>query len=144
MLLAFLVNSGSESPRMGGPLQIPLLEVIELVVLASLVACTVWLARRSLPAGVLLRQKRVEELVAGCTIEVEAIVQERAVWKVQGERLAEEVSGYLDQIDRKRASTTAAASRMKSASEANARPTNLAAMSRTDQIAYARSHFGAE
>jgi len=129
-------------PPVGGPPLLPLLEVFELVVLASLVACTLWLARRSLPAGVLLRQKRVEELVAGCTVEVEAIVQERAVWKVQGERLAEEVSGYLDQIDRKRASTTAAASRMKSAGEANAARPNIGALSRTDQIAYARQHFG--
>jgi len=129
-------------PPVGGPPLIPLLEVFELVILASLVACTVWLARRSLPAGVLLRQKRVEELVAGCTVEVEAIVQERAVWKVQGERLAEEVSGYLDQIDRKRASTTAAASRMKSAQEATNGPVDFGSMSRTDQVSYARKHFG--
>jgi len=126
----------------GGSLQLPILEVLELVSLVALAACTVWLARRSLPAGLLLRQKRVEELVAGCGIEVESIVQERAAWKAQGERLAEEVSTYLDQIERKRASTTAAASRI-AAVKGNGEPPNVDTMSRPQQIAYARKVFGA-
>jgi len=125
---------------MGGSLQLPILEVIELVAIASLVACTVWFARRSLPAGLLARQKRVEELVAGAHIEVEAIVQERAAWKAQGERLAEEVSTYLEQIERKRASTTAAASRIKAAQDTGAAP-DLNSMSRVDQVSYARKFF---
>jgi len=125
---------------MGGPLTLPILEVLELVALGSLVACAVWFARRSLPAGLLARQKRVEELVAGAQVEVEAIVQERASWKAQGERLAEEVSTYLDQIERKRASTTAAASRIASAKDQGRAP-DLSGMSRHDQVSYARKYF---
>lgn len=128
-------------PPVGGSLQLPILEVIELVTLAALVACAVWFARRSLPAGLLLRQKRTEELVAGCQVEVEAVVAERASWKAQGERLAEEVSTYLDQIERKRASTTAAASRIQAAKEVGATP-DVGGMSRVDQVAYARKYFG--
>lgn len=126
---------------MGGSLQLPILEVLELVSLAALVACTVWLALRSMPAGLLARQKRVEEVAARVTVEVESIVAERATWKAQGERLAEEVSTYLDQIERKRSSTAAAASRLK-ANQELAAPPRVESMSRVDQIAHARRVMG--
>ena len=52
------------------------------------------------------------------------------------ERLAEEVHGYLDQVERKRASTAASASRLKgNGPEA----VNVGQLSRAEQIAWARS-----
>ncbi len=125
----------------GGPLQLPVLDVAVLVTLVSLVASTAWLAVRSVPAGLLARQKRVEEIAAGVQVQVEEITSDRATWKAQGERLAEEVSGYLDQIERKRASTTAAASRLKGLKDANG-GLKVEEMSRAQQIARCRQLAG--
>jgi len=122
----------------GGALQVPVLEVVEIVGLLALAACTGWLALRSLPAGLRSRQDHVEEVTAGLSVEVQAIVAERATWRAQGERLAEEVSTYLEQIERKRSSTAAAASRLKKKEEVGQAPIDAANMSRSDQIALAR------
>jgi len=122
----------------GGSLQVPVLEVIEIVGLLALAACTGWLALRSLPAGLRSRQDHVEEVTAGLSVEVQAIVAERATWRAQGERLAEEVSTYLEQIERKRSSTAAAASRLKKKEEIGQTSGDPAQMNRAEQIALAR------
>lgn len=119
---------------------IPLLEVVELVLIAALLACTAWLFVRSLPAGLDFRQKRIEAISAELSSQVAAIVDERAVWKAQGERLAEEVSTYLEQIERKRSSTAAAASRI-AAVQTRAAP-DIGSMSRAQQIAHCRDVMG--
>jgi len=116
------------------------LEVFELIALASLAACTVWLLFRSYPSALDGRQKRVEAISAELASQVAAIVDERAVWKLQGERLAQEVSTYLDQIERKRSSTAASASRIKGA-QLEAAP-DIASMTRNEQIALARRSIG--
>jgi len=126
-----------DCPPVGGPL-LPLLEVVEIAVILALAACTGWLALRSLPAGLRSRQNHVEEVTAGLSVEVQAIVAERATWRAQGERLAEEVSTYLEQIERKRSSTAAAASRLKKKEENGQATGDPANMSRADQIALAR------
>lgn len=118
---------------------ISLLEVFELVALASLAACTVWLVFRSQPAALDARQKRVETISAALATKVDGIVDERAIWKVQGERLAEEVHTYLEQIERKRSSTAASASRIAGV-QAAAAP-DISSMSRNEQIALARSRI---
>lgn len=120
-----------------GPL-LPILEVFELVALVGLAACTVWLALRSFPAALQSRQKRVENIVEGLRTELAQIVDQRTAWKAQGERLAEEVSTYLDQIERKRASTAASASRLKRSQTENAEPIQPNQMSRGEQLEYAR------
>lgn len=117
---------------------ISVLEVFELVALATLAACTVWLLTRSMPVALESRQKRVEEIAAKSAASVAEIVDERAVWKAQGERLAAEVEAYLDQIERKRRSTAASASRLTTLKE----PPKLETMSRAEQIALARSRAG--
>jgi len=118
---------------------IPWFEVVEIGVLASLVACNTWLVVRSLPAALIERQKRVEGVVEAFRTEVQTITAQGAEQRVAGERLAQEVSTYLDQIERKRSSTAASASRM-----ASAQPPaiNVAQMSRADQIAYLRRSNG--
>ncbi len=114
--------------------------VAEIVVFLSLAGCTVWLASRSLPAGLDARQKRIEAISAELSSQVAAIVDERAAWKAQGERLAEEVSTYLEQIERKRSSTAAAASRIAAVREPG--PPDIGSMSRAEQIAHVRSVMG--
>lgn len=126
-------------PPVGGTLQVPVLEVIEIVGLLALAACTLWLALRSLPAGLISRQRHIEEVTAGLSVEVQAVVAERATWKAQGERLAEEVSGYLDQVERKRSSIAASASRLKAKDGEGVKVDSL---SRVDQIALARRQLG--
>jgi len=117
---------------------ISLLEVFELVALASLAACTLWLVVRSYPSALDGRQKRVEAISAELASKVAEIIAERAVWKLQGERLAEEVETYLGQIERKRSSTAASASRI-----AAVQPeVKLENMSRNEQIAMARRAMG--
>jgi len=116
--------------------QVPLLEVFELVVLAALAGGTVWLVVRSLPATLEARQKHLETVVAGFSARLTEIVDERAVWKLQGERLAEEVETYLGQIERKRASTAASASRI--AGTQAAAPVDVSKMPRADQLRWAR------
>lgn len=125
------------APVLDVPL-ISVLEVFELVCLAGLTACTVWLVRRSLPATLETRQKRIETVVADFGAQLAAIGDERALWKVQGERLAEEVETYLGQIERKRSSIAASASRIDRAPAAGqaVKPSDL---SRADQLAWARS-----
>jgi hypothetical protein len=120
---------------------LPVLEVLEIVAIAALTACTVWLGVRSLPQALIERQKRVESAVATFRTELETITGERAAWKAQGERLAEEVSTYLEQIERKRSSTAAAASRIAGA-QATAAPPDINSMSRAEQIAYCRQTMG--
>ncbi len=120
---------------MNAPL-IPLLEVFELVVLAALAAGTVWLVVRSLPATLEARQKHIETVVAGFSTRLTEIIDERAVWKLQGERLAEEVETYLGQIERKRASTAASASRIAGTQPAAQVP--IEKMPRSDQLKWAR------
>ena len=114
---------------------VPLLEVFELVVLATLTAGTVWLMVRSMPASLEARQKRIEAISAQLASKVGEIVDERAAWRLQGERLAEEVEGYLGQIERKRASTAASASRIAGGA---APPVAVDKMPRADQLAWAR------
>lgn len=115
------------------------IEIFEIVMIFSLAACTGWLVTRSLPQALIERQKRVEGVVEQFRTELQSIVAQGAEQKVAGERLAEEVSTYLDQIERKRSSTTAAASRIAAASPQSVpQPVNVAALSRNDQIAYAR------
>jgi hypothetical protein len=126
---------------MGGSLQLPILDVRVIVSLLGLGACTVWLALRSQPAALTSRQKRVEDVVAGFGVELETISSERATWKVQGEKLAEEVSTYLDQIERKRASTAASASRIAAVTGKNGAE-DVGSMSRQEQLNYVRSKFG--
>ena len=92
------------------------LDVAVLVAISSLVACNWWLIARSLPQALIERQKRVETLVEQFRTEVQSIAAERAEQRVQGERLAEEISTYLEQIERKRSSTAASASRWAPAS----------------------------
>lgn len=118
-------------------LDVPLisaLEVFELVAIAALAGCTAFLFRRSMPATLESRQKRIEAISAELSSRVVEIVDERAVWKAQGERLAEEVSGYLDQIERKRRSTAASASRI----QADTEPVEVSKLPRAQQIAMAR------
>jgi len=117
-----------------------LLDIVVLMLLASLGACTWWLVVRSLPQALIERQKRVETLVEQFRTEVQSIGAERAEQRVQGERLAEEVSTYLEQIERKRSSTAASASRI--AGVQNQRPPDLASMTRADQIAHLRRMSG--
>jgi len=119
---------------------IPLLEVIELVAIFFLAAGTIWLFVRSLPAALESRQKRVEQLVAQFHTDLAQISDERALWKVQGERLAEEVEGYLGQIERKRASTAASASRISTTQAGPQIPIDK--MPRADQLAWARRQAG--
>ena len=116
------------------------LDVLILVSLASLVACTAWLTIRSLPQALIERQKRIEAVVEQFRTEVQSIAAERAEQRVAGERLAEEVSTYLEQIERKRSSTAASASRI--AGVQNQQPPNLATLSRSDQIDYMRRNSG--
>ena len=116
-------------------------EVVILVSLASLTACTVWLAVRSLPQALIERQKRVEAIVEQFRTEVQSIGAERAEQRVQGERLAEEVSTYLDQIERKRSSTAASASRLAAVQTQFQQP-DIASLSRADQIDHMRRNSG--
>ncbi len=120
---------------------ISLLEVFELIALASLGACTVWLAVRSLPQALIERQKRVEAIVATLSTRVAEFADERVALKVQYTALGEEVENYLGQIERKRSSTAAAASRIAGV-QALAGPPNVASMSRSDQIAHLRRQTG--
>jgi len=113
-----------------------LVEIFEIVAICLLVACTAWLVRRSMPATLEFRQKRIEAISAELASKVGEIVDERAVWKLQGERLAEEVEGFLGQIERKRASTAASASRIDKGGAAQVKPADL---SRADQLAWARA-----
>jgi len=117
--------------------------VVSIIAILALAACTVWLTIKSLPAGLESRQKRFEAKVADLATRVAEIVDERSVWKAQGERLAEEVSGYLEQIERKRSSTAAAASRIagRQPQLQQERP-NLGTMTRSEQIAHARAQLG--
>ena len=117
-----------------------IIEIFELVMIFSLAACTAWLARRSMPATLEARQRRIEAIPAEVSAKLAEIMDERALWKVQGERLAEEVHGYLDQIERKRSSTAASASRISAAQPAQVRVED---MSRAQQIAYARRNAAA-
>lgn len=119
---------------------IPVLEVFELIALAILASCTVWLVVRSMPATLETRQKRIEAISAELASKVAEIIDERAAWKLQGERLAEEVSTYLDQIERKRSSTAASASRIAAAKPAA--PADVSSMSRAQQIAHVRRALG--
>jgi len=116
-----------------------LFQVLELVAFSSLAACAVWFARRSLPAALIERQKRIEAVVERFRTDLEAVVAQRTEQKLQGERLAEEVSTYLDQIERKRSSPTAAASRIAAKMP---QPINVGAMSRHEQIEYLRRQTG--
>lgn len=118
---------------------ISMLEVFELVAISGLIGCTVYLFRASLPATLESRQKRLEAISAELSARVVEVVDERAVWKAQGERLAEEVSTYLDQIERKRRSTAASASRVTAAQEPQIKVEDL---SRAEQIAHCRRLAG--
>lgn len=115
------------------------IELFEIGMILALAACTVWLGVRSLPQALIERQKRVEGVVEQFRTELQSFVADRAAWQAQGERLAEEVSTYLDQIERKRSSTAAAASRL-AATNPNLvpAPVNAASMSRAEQINYMR------
>jgi len=119
---------------------ISVLEVFELVSIATLAACTVWLIVRSMPATLEARQKRIEGISAELASKVAEVEADRTLWKLQSERLATEVETYLGQIERKRASTAASASRM--APAGNAKPVSIDKMSRADQIAMARQRAG--
>lgn len=116
------------------------LDVLVLVSIASLLVCNGWLLRRSLPQLLIERQKRIEADIEGFRTEVQSIAAERAEQRVQGERLAEEVSTYLEQIERKRSSTAASASRI--AGVQRQQPPDLANMTRADQIAHLRRMSG--
>jgi len=116
-------------------------ELTVLVALASLGACTAWLLLRSMPATLEARQKRVEAVVAALGTRVAEFSDERVALKVQYTALGEEVENYLGQIERKRSSTAAAASRIAGV-QALAGPPNLASMSRSDQIAHLRRQSG--
>ena len=118
-----------------------ILEVFELVALAFLGLGMVWLMVRSMPATLETRQRHMEGVVSSFDTRLTEIVDERAVWKLQGERLASEVETYLGQIERKRASTAASASRMAGAQ--NPQPVSIDKMSRGEQIAMARRRSGA-
>jgi hypothetical protein len=120
---------------------IPLIDVLEIVAIAALAVGTVTLAVRSLPSGLIARVRRAETIVAEFKTDLAAIVDERTAWRVQGERLAEEVGTMLDQVERKRSSTAAAASRMKLAGEHAAAP-RIEDMSRAQQIQHARRSMG--
>ena len=117
-----------------------MVRVAGIVGFLTLGACTGWLTLRSLPAGLEARQKRLETIVAGYKTDLAAIADERTAWRVQGERLAEEVSTLLDQVERKRSSTAASASRIKAAAEPE--PVSPENMSRADQILWARHMAG--
>lgn len=118
---------------------ISVLEVFELVAISTLAVCTVWLITRSLPATLEARQKRIEAISAELASKVAEVVEDRTLWKLQSERLATEVETYLGQIERKRASTAASASRL---APQNAKPVSIDKMSRADQIAMARQRAG--
>jgi len=113
---------------------LPALEVFEIVSLVALAACAVWLTRRSMPARLEFRQKRIEGIVAEFDARVTEIVEAGAAQRVQFQSMAQEVETYLGQIERKRASTAASASRL----SASAEPVKVENLSRADQLAWAR------
>lgn len=126
-------------PVGGSPLLLPWLEVVELVLIAALVACTVLYWLRTSPVALERRQRHVESTVAGLGTQVDEIASQRAVWKAQGEALVEELQGYFERIERKRASAASAATRAERALENGPQGRE---MTRVEQIEDARARFG--
>ena len=118
-----------------------ILEVFELVALSFLGLGMVWLMVRSLPATLEGRQKRIEGIVSGFDTRLTEIVEAGAAQRVQFQTIAQEVETYLGQIERKRASTAASASRI--AGTQNPAPVSIDKMSRAEQISMARKRMGA-
>jgi len=114
--------------------------VILAVCVCALAACTTVLWRRSLPAALERRQKRVEGEVADLTSAVDSIGRSAASWKAQGETLRQEIEDYFDRIETKRRSTAASTSR--AAVLAQGAPADTASLPRAEQIARARAQVG--
>lgn len=129
-------------PPVGGALQLPLVEVVELVAIAGLVACTVWLGRRGTPATLERRQKAVERTCAELGATVDETSALRATWRADLERVSATVEDYFARIEKKRASIASSTSRAERAA-ANAQPAAISELPRAQQIELARRAFEA-
>ncbi len=120
---------------------VAILGSIGTVWLLALTACAVLLIRRSAPAQLERRQNAVERTCSHLGTQLDDVVAQRAAWKAQGESLVEEVSGYFERIERKRASASSAASRAERL-EAQRGPVDISALPRSEQIRLARAAGG--
>jgi len=113
-------------------------ELLELSAILGFGVGGVLLYRRSAPATLERRQKRVESTCVELGGQLDEISAQRAAWKAQGEALTTEVETYFDRIERKRASTAASASKI----SAGSAPVNVNSLPREQQLAWARGRLG--
>ena len=129
-----------------GLAEIPIALVVSVVELCAIVAIcvgTVLLWRRSAPAALEKRQRQVETSCLELGTQVEKIASQAGAWKVASETVLEEVETYFDKIERKRASTSASASRLSALQgNAGAPGADLSKLPRAEQIRAARAMHG--